>query len=459
MSTVPPRLAATGVGLLAILPHGAPAAPPATSPAAVLCPADGATARLDARRLVRHLLEARPVPDAVLDADRDGDTLFTEKLAAVLDPAYCARVPVPCTDETVAAFAWHREMLETLLRDDRIEVERLRSPGAAEGAADPGPGTAPGASPSGIGLAEVLDPEDRFIRLTCRATPPAEIEVAGPGEPPAQAGWVRDPDHDEGFRLTSEIDDLSKARTGLGAVKPAEFSISSNLLQDNTTFQVDAVAGYHFDAGRGDEVRAVSVPFLLVERLFSNERDELDKLGAGWQGSAQFPLTPDALQEFAFTPLYLTDSNLESDIGTLKFRWTPTLNADTGVPLGSVRQFGDLLVSTGIDLLTDAGNVFDSGANEDLLAERRFLRVGGRLRLSLRGAADTLFERIQFDLSEKYLYNVNAEIEHINLVEVGFSYLLPEAENYRLTFSFTGGRDEDTLVEKAFWKTQVGIRF
>ena len=53
------------------------------------------------------------MPDAVLDADRDGDTLFTEKLAAVLDPAYCARVPVPCTDETVAAFAWHREMLET----------------------------------------------------------------------------------------------------------------------------------------------------------------------------------------------------------------------------------------------------------------------------------------------------------------------------------------------------------
>ena len=44
-------------------------------------------------------------------------------------------------------------------------------------------------------------------------------------------------------------------------------------------------------------------------------------------------------------------------------------------------------------------------------------------------------------------------------MEVAFSYLFPDIENYRLTFSFTGGRDDDTLVEKAFWKTQIGVRF
>ncbi|MDX1540359.1 MAG: hypothetical protein R3349_03040, partial [Geminicoccaceae bacterium] len=437
---------------LLLAPAGAAGGPLAL--ADVLCaPEPSGTA--DARRLVRQLLELRPVPDSVLDANRDGDTMFYEKREAILDPGYCARPEIVCSPEVAAALSDHRAALAALLDDPRIRLERAFAAAEGETASDPALG--PSSVLERLTPADLLD-EQQTVRLTC-ITPAfgEDLEVAEHTieRPP----WIRDPDHDEGFRLTSEVDDLSKRRGELTAVKPAEFSISTNLLEDETTFFVDAVAGYHFDVGRGDEVRLLTVPFALIERLFSATRDEVDKLGLGWQGSARTPLARRAQQEVALTPVYFTDSDLETDIGTLKLRWTPSLEPATGIPLGNVQEAGDLLVATGVDLLTDAGQVFDSGANPALLSEDAFLRLGGRLSLSIRGAADTLLERIQVDLSEKYLYNVGSDIEHINLVELAFSYLFPDVDNYRLTFSFTGGRDEDTLAAKAFWKTQVGVRF
>lgn len=418
--------------------------------------------RFDPVLLARLLLEEEPVSDLILDRNADGDTLLQEKRLAMVDPGYCDLLP--CSAEDEAALADLRARLDQWVEAEggpRFDFERLRRPTLAERSVDPALSLSFEDPDQRFHVGEVLDPAGRFVEVVCL---PPEPDRAVAGQEPVpeiepDPRWVRDPYDDEGIRLTGEIDDLSKDRQNLSSVRPAEFSISANLLDDETVFFVDAIGGYLIDIGRGDEVRLVSIPFVLLERLFTDEEDRIDKLGAGWQGSARLPLTAIADQEYAITPVYLTDSDLETDIFSLKLRWTPTLEEGPRFPLGFFREFGGLRVLTSVDLLTDAGKVFENAENLQLLSENRFLRVGGRLRLSVRGAADTLLERIQFDLADTYLYNIGSDIEHINLLEVGFSYLLPGRDNYRLSFSFTGGRDRDTLNEKAFWKTQVGVRF
>jgi hypothetical protein len=129
------------------------------------------------------------------------------------------------------------------------------------------------------------------------------------------------------------------------------------------------------------------------------------------------------------------------------------------VPLGFYRAYGPVLGQVDLDILSDVGHVFDPGGNPNLADTGEFFRIGGRLGFRVRGAKGTLLEQIELDVSNRYLYNVEGFPRDINYFQTSLSYLFPNVDNYKLSFSYTSGRTDDTLTDVEFWSSQLGIRF
>ncbi|MGH6944287.1 MAG: hypothetical protein ACREH6_08735, partial [Geminicoccaceae bacterium] len=161
----------------------------------------------------------------------------------------------------------------------------------------------------------------------------------------------------------------------------------------------------------------------------------------------------------AITPLYLTDTGFDTRIGTLKLRWTPTLSSAAPLPLGFERTYGPTVLSLSFDGLSDAGRVFNRGDTSPLEDESNFIRFGGRLGFRVRGAPDTALSQVELQVTDKYLINFGSGPTQINRLDVTLSYLFPNSENYRIAFSYSLGRNDDTLEKIASWSTQLGIRF
>lgn len=461
-------LALTGLVLLASGAEAQVAMPPPEE----VCVADtlaGSERRIvDPVRLVRWAVSAAGISDAALDANGDGDTLLVEKQLALTQPGYCAAAPTRgCTEADAQALGSLQERLRAFVAAEGgalYRFERIRRPDSLDVAGSLALDPDFEIPDQPFQLGEVLDPAARFVRVHCQAAqaPPAPAEA-----PPVEAEEPVAPDPPPspergllgGFRLTRDIDDQGKDRTRLRDVKAAEFSITGNLRDDRTSWYVNVVAGYHFTIEREERAQLSVIPFVQLERFFDGTRHTIDKLGFGTQLAANVQAPTVGIHELALTPVLLTDTSLDSAIGTLKMRWTPALTEDAPVPLGFYRRYGPILARVGFDALLDSGRVFDPGDNEALEDESAFLRVGGQLGLRLSGAPDTVIAQFEIDFADKYLYNVNAEVEHINRFEAGISYLFPGLENYKLSFRYTVGRTDDTLERIELWKTQLGIRF
>lgn len=424
---------------------------------------------VDPFRLVRWLIAVSGLSDAALDADRNGDTLLAEKQLVLVQPDYCTADPRRSCNEDDALTL---ERIQKRLGDFVARAggpdyvfERLRRPSIEERVDTPFLNPFYEIVGRQFQVAEVLDITGRFVQIYC--TSPAleeEVPVADTAaseivEAPEKPYWVFNPRDADGLRLTSEIDDLNKNRTKLGTVRPAEFSITADLDEDETLYQVDAVVGYNFEVERSDLIFTSTIPFLLFERFFNGSENQIDKLGVGVQEAFSIFKPDRSGSEFAITPLYLTDSNLSTDIGVLKLRWTPTLAPGSTLPIGFPRTYGPVSLQLDVDALTDFGRVFDDGGNDDLEDEAEFFRLGGRLGMKFRGADDTGFDHIELGISNRYLKNIDDNVGDLYRLDVSLSYLFNQAENYRLSISYANGRTDDTLEDTEYWKTQFGIRF
>jgi hypothetical protein len=424
---------------------------------------------VDPFRLIRWLIAVGDLSDAALDANGDGDTLLAEKQLSLVQPGYCTReIGRACTaDEAATLDRLQQRLVDFVDRAGGPDYvfERLARPSIQERVEAPFLNPffeVPGRQ---FQVAEVLDVKQRYVQIYCTAPeleePPILADIPTPEivEEPEKPHWVFNPRNADGLRLTSEIDDLTKDRNKLGAVRPAELSITADLEDDETRYQVKALVGYNFEVERSDLIFTSTVPFLLFERFFNGAENEVDKLGIGVQEAFNI-LQPDRSgSEFAITPLYLTDSDFRTDIGILKLRWTPTLAPDSVVPIGFTKTLGPLSVQLDLDALSDVGRVFDDGGNSDLEGEANFFRVGGRIGMTLRGAEHTGFDDIQLDLSNRYLKNVDDNVGDLYRLDMSLSYLFDQAENYRLSVSYANGRTDDTLEQTEYWQTQFGIRF
>jgi hypothetical protein len=456
---------------LAVLALAAPgqAAEPVFPPDAICVDGNAPRERaVEPLQLTRWLIAAAKVSDAALDANGDGDTLLAEKQLALVQPDYCAAPERRCSAEDRAALESLNQRLAQFAKQaggPGYAMARRRRPTPPERIAQAALTERLEVPGQSFQAGEILDPAGRYVRVAClepAAPQIAEGGVAESAKPPPRPYWVLNPNGTGGFRLTGEIDDLPKTRAKLGSVRPAELSITSDLRNNLKTYQAKAVTGYEVVLQRGDALQTSLIPFMLYERLLDNdldEADEIDKVGFGVQEAITVNLADYAKNEFAITPLYLTDSNFESDVGLLKLRWTPTMGQSTGMPVGFRRQFGPALVQFDLDALADIGRVFDPGDNVDLDDEDEFFRVGGRLGVQLRGAPGTYFDQIELLVSNKYLTNIDSDIEDLWRIDSSISYLFPDAEHYRLSFAYVTGRTDDTLQLTEYWKTQFGVRF
>ncbi len=464
-----------GLGLLALscLPASGQS-PPVDEP---LFPADkicttGAASdlkTLDPFRLVRWLIAISDIGDAALDSNGDGDTLLSEKQLALVQPGYCTQgLGRACTATEAETLSRIQERLATFV--DRAGgadyvFERLRRP-TLEERADAG-FLNPFYEVTGrrFQVAEVLDVQRRFVAIYCTPEETAASEVVADvpapeiAEEPEKPLWVFNPREADGLRLTSEIDDLNKDRNKLGNVRPAELSITADVDDDETLYQVKAVLGYNFEIERSDLIFTSTIPFLLFERFFNGTENEIDKLGFGLQEAFNI-LQPDRSgSEVAITPLYLTDSDFDTDIGIVKLRWTPTLAPTSTLPIGFSKTYGPLALQLDVDALADLGRVFDNGGDPDLEDESEFFRLGGRLGMQFRGAEKTGFDHISLDVSNRYLKDVDGNDSDLYRLDISLSYLFSQAENYRLSVSYANGLTDDTLERTEYWKTQFGVRF
>ncbi len=465
-------------GLLAVSALATPAAGASLSPndeplfpADEICSpgADTEIRSLDPLRLIRWLIAVSDIGDAALDADGDGDTLLSEKQLALVQPGYCTQsIGRACT----AVDAETLERIQDRLADfvDRAGgadyvFERVRRPTIEERVEHEFLNPFFEATGRRFQVPEVLDVRKRFVEIYCTAPeadePVSVADIAAPEivEEPERPHWIFNPRDADGLRLTSAIDDLTKDRNKLGAVRPAELSITADLDDDETLYQVKAVVGYNFEIERSDLIFMSTIPFILFERFFNGEENEIDKLGFGVQEAFSVFQPDRSGLEVAVTPLYLTDSDFDSDIGILKLRWTPTLAPNSALPIGFSRTYGPLSLQMEIDALADFGRVFDDGGDSDLENEAEFFRVGGRLGLQFRGAKGTGFDHVELDISNRYLKDIDGDDSDLYRLDVSISYLFSQSENYRLSVSYANGRADDTLEQTEYWKTQFGIRF
>ena len=431
--------------------------------------ADEEIRSLDPLRLIRWLIAVSDIGDAALDADGDGDTLLTEKQLALVQPGYCTQsIGRACT----ATDAETLERIQNRLADfvDRAGgpdyvFERVRRPTIEERVEREFLNPFFEVTGRRFQVSEVLDVRKRFVEVYCTASeadqPVSVADIAAPEilDEPEKPHWIFNPRDADGLRLTSVIDDLNKDRNKLIAVRPAELSITADLDDDETLYQVKAVIGYNFEIERSDLIFTSTIPFLLFERFFNGEENEIDKLGVGIQEAFSIFQPDRSGSEFAITPLYLTDSDFDSDIAILKLRWTPTLAPESVLPIGFPRTFGPLSMQLEIDALADFGRVFDDGGDSDLENEAEFFRVGGRLGLQFRGAENTGFDHIELGISNRYLKDIDGDDSNLYRLDVSLSYLFSQSENYRLSVSYANGRADDTLEQTEYWKTQFGIRF
>ena len=424
---------------------------------------------LDPLRLIRWLIAISDIGDAALDADGDGDTLLVEKQLALVEPSYCTQdIGRACTAEEAETLARVQDRLADFV--DRAGgpeyvFERVRRPTIEERIERDFLNPFYEVTGRRFQVAEVLDVERRFVQIYCtapeleEAVVVADIPAPEIVDEPEKPFWIFNPRDADGIRLTSAIDDLTKDRNQLGAVSPAELSITADLDDNETLYQVKAVLGYNFEVERSDLIFTSTIPFFLFERFFNGNENEIDKLGFGIQEAFNV-LQPDRSgSEVAITPLYLTDSDFDTDIGVLKLRWTPTLAPDSTLPIGFPRTYGPLDIQLDIDALADFGRVFDDGGDDDLGDEAEFFRLGGRLGVKFRGAEDTGFDHIELDVSNRYLRDIDGGDTGLYRLDLSISYLFSQSENYRLSVSYANGRSDDTLEQTEYWKTQFGVRF
>lgn len=391
--------------------------------------------------LLAWLLDEHVVRDAVLDANGDGNTLIDEKIRALTENGYCASIAATCSSDEEAALASARgRLLAFAAGQPGYVIERLDNAGNRLSE-----------EPGRIDPRNLLDPQNSGARIRCVALPPDVAE--------ATSYWHLNGERGAGFRLSGDIDNLSKSRGALGAVKAAQLSITSDLIEDETAYRVNAVAGYAFEVAGGDDVTISFVPFLEAERVTSGGETQIDTLGAGFQQAVTVDWPWTLQSQFALTPVYQTDSDFESHTGTLKFRWTPALAPETGVPLGFSHVYGPIDLRFSLDFLADAGRVFNDGDQDNLEGEGTFLRLGNQASMQIRGAPETLLRPFEIQIANQYLYNVDTSFNDINQFDAAIAYIFPGRENYQLSFAYSNGRDENSLELYEFWQTQFGIRF
>ncbi|MEM7024689.1 MAG: hypothetical protein AAF637_19240 [Pseudomonadota bacterium] len=449
------------IAMLLLEPAISRAATPQNGPpkGAVCVAEEGGGRAVDPLELVRWAIRTSEIRDQAIDANGDGDTLLAEKQLALTDPGYCGHPARGCSERDATAQRQIHARLAAFVReqDGNYQFERIRRPDQTERNEAPHLAEDLEQASSSFHVGETLAVPAVYVRVVCLEEPQRDVaqlesrtaEDGSPSKLPIRSG----------FRLTGSLDDLGKDRSTLGAVTPAQFSISGDLKKNQTTYLVNLFAGYQVELGQRKRNYFSAIPFFQFERRFNRREIEIDKIGGGGKFLATTVSENLGGNELAVSPYYLTDTKGDRQILTVQLRETPSLPERYGIPIGYAIEAGELLWQFGIDGLIEAGHVFRARNTEGPLAVGNFIRTGPRWSLNLQGTDGTLLDRLALNLAYKYLYGLTGPLDHFHRFDANLSYLLPGSESYKLGLSYTVGRVDDTLQEQQYWSTVLGVRF
>lgn len=396
--------------------------------------------------LMNAALDAKGPSRRALDLNNDGGETVLEKIDAVFfDP--CGE---RCKGDSSKIVATQLLLLGTFDRSDLRISRRRPAPTADEIKAEPWLGVR--AAPGAVGsLAELLDPQQRYLDVTC--IPPTEVspkpDVAGsPGS----------------LRVTSKLEELTTSRDddGLMSVDLATISIANDNVDDKLTFGIDGIVGFYIPL---DKEGSSLTPFVQYQRTSVRDRSvtpaeterSVEKLGLG----ATLELWASSIDPIDVAPIYVVDYVTDSRVISAKANWIPGfLRRIDSVPIGRARPLlADVFYWRLLPrVLVQGSHVLDAGTNAELLETNDYLRLGGDVSLDIWGVTPFLRD-FTVTASAKKLWMLTDGPRDVWLFKSSLQYWVSGSQHVSVAFVYERGWDEDTIARIDDWKLTLGARF
>lgn len=399
-----------------------------------ICDLDPASGKqvLDQKALLDWLYSVKPVSDAARDDNNDGGVSWAEKVNAIANPQFSfdkKKKFISENDDGNIRAIRNALVVFTSRYDGKI-FEFPTASRDSNGALR-------------ISLGDFLSNDPRLIRIGCSLPRDQDTTVVGNGSATG-SGEANTPAGEEEDQHKVNIKDSSGpefravllrgtekdlTNPSLMDAAAAELSMQKDLKDKEKSYQMTGVVGVDLGLETANKVTRF-IPYIKVDRSFTSGNDtdteDINNLGIGLLGTTFLDLASLGSHQFILSPLFTTDSEAKTHIGSLKFRWIPAFTIGDQVITGFYRGGHTVLWKLAVDGIANGGHVFDDGGNESLDDDKSFLYAGGEIGLKLLGHPDNSFlAPLSWRTFYRYLDGLNGKLSHVKRFESNLGDLAP----------------------------------
>jgi hypothetical protein len=244
-------------------------------------------------------------------------------------------------------------------------------------------------------------------------------------------------------------------------VKPASFSINSDMLKHSTLYGIDGVVGLGFgwkDLSTTSSVQAI--PFFSYKRSLIQGKNpsnipNVENIGGGVVGDL-VTLNSD----LQFISKYIHSNTSGADIVSGNFIYTPYPDP-TDPYWGGISSLK--LTSSGWSVMFKPqlklvyGSVLDRGTDLMLRQQSNFGRYGTRLEFSITAPDDGPLKGLSYNAAYEYLRVFTGPLSTVEYFDTAIGYTFPKQDSWTLNLEYSNGRDLDTLVRQQ--KIVLGVGY
>ena len=431
-----------------------------------VCVERGGQKIVDPRKLVAYYVKESGLSLAALDGDNDDTITYDEQRTAITSQRYCrgnSKCGVAASKQGSISFTLQD------LADGKAAGFEVRRNGV-KATVDPMQLTDKSPA-SQVSIVCLVAAQPQHQRQS-----PAKTEDPKK-EDPSKGGKEDEEKKDpyQGWRLVGKLEHLTvvkgfgkSAKRNVSALNAAEFAATNDRRSNDRTYQVRAFAGYAFNTQFGDisQNRWLFAPFVQVERLDSKKKKgEVDKIGAGAISELWLDMGGPTYELFTFAPHFITDSKANTKMLTFKGSWVPSFFYFPGSWVNWGQScFEAFVCSLDPRILVTYGHVFRAGRSTEVREVSDYVRVGGEIGFTIRGAENTFLNKFELSAYYRYLKSLSGHIGHSSFFKASLSYMFvtedgKPVENYVIKAEYSNGRVDDTLKRIDLFMVSFGIRF
>jgi hypothetical protein len=272
--------------------------------------------------------------------------------------------------------------------------------------------------------------------------------------------------------------DLDSLETKLDKAAPAQFSVTSDRIADNTAFlsqfalatEIPLNLGYDKSdpTSPATAVPVFLTPYVRHQGTFNSNRraKDIDNLGVGMIANFYaIPVSSWLNTTLSFRGEYLTDTVNEKEILASEVTLQPFSSGYVKWPieLGQRMYFDEIGggPSVRIDLWGRAryGRIENNGGIATLNSDSEYARLGYKVSADLDLGGSDVFAGLTVFGNYMFFHNVKdtTGLDHLQRFETGLRYAF--TPNFGLVFNYEKGRNEDTLQKTDKIGAAVTIKF